>query len=74
MTAPSVFKVRGCGGRWYIDEHGADGSVSRTFKRFPTEEEAQEEADRLTEAEARIARYLARRAAGEEAPRGPGRA
>lgn len=62
MTAPSVFKARGVCGKWYIDEHGADGSVSRTFQRFATREEAEAEAERLTDAEARIARYLARRA------------
>ncbi len=71
---PSTFKTRLSSGKWYIDEHHPEGDVSRTFKRFPTEAEAQAEADQMTADAASTARFLARRAAREEASRGHHRA
>lgn len=64
MIQPSTYEVRFSSGKWYIDERHA-GGVDRTFRRFPTEAEARAEADRLTEEDARLARYIARRAEKE---------
>ena len=64
MTQPSTYEVRYSSGKWYIDERHA-GGVERTFRRFRTEAEAREEAERLTREEASLARYIARRAREE---------
>lgn len=64
MRAPSEFKVRESSGKWYVDEHH-DGTVTRNFRRFKTEAEAQAEADLRAASEASLGRYLARRAAQE---------
>ena len=45
MIQPSTYEVRFSSGKWYIDERHA-GGVARTYRRFRTEAEAREEAEK----------------------------